>query len=375
MLDALGRYGLPHFRMLGCGVTSNNTLRERLIPRMRRLLRLRHYSRRTEDVYIRWVRRYVEFCGRQHPADLGDREVAAFLSALADPGHVAAGTQNQALAALLFLYRQVLGVPLSLGRDVSRAKRPKRLPVVLTQEEVWQVVEELDGQYRLASLLMYGGGLRLMECLELRVKDLDFAAGQIMVRGGKGNKDRVTMLPGSLRDALEAHLRSVRRLHTRDMRLARSGVTLPDALARKFPGAAREWIWQWVFPATRTYRGEDGTRRRHHLHHTVLQRAVRDAVREAGIVKRATCHTFRHSFATHLLQAGYDIRTVQELLGHSDVRTTMIYTHVATVGGMGVRSPADMSPGAVSGNSLSLRTRLLGSQILPSQGDASQSDK
>jgi integron integrase len=316
---------------------------ERLLPRMRRQLRLRRYSPRTEDVYLQWVRRFVEYHGRQHPRDLAEPEIAEFLSALAIDGHVAAGTQNQALAALLFLYRHVLGISIALGGGVTRAKRPKRVPVVMTPEEVWRVLDRMEGSCRLASIIMYGSGLRLNECLNLRVKDLDFSAGEITVRGGKGNKDRRTMLPAAAIPLLTEQLRLVRALHERDLRRGDGCVPVPDALSRKYPNAAREWGWQWVFPATRVYVDRAGHRLRQHLHETVLQRDVHDAVRAAGLTKRATCHTFRHSFATHLLQAGYDIRTVQELLGHSDVRTTMIYTHVLNKGGQGVRSPADMT--------------------------------
>ena len=330
---------------LCCMVTSDKTRGERLLPRMRRLLRMRHYSPRTEHVYVRWVTRFIEFGGRRHPAELGESQIADFLSALANEGKVSAGTQNQALAALLFMYRHVLGIPMSMQREVARAKQPQRVPVVMTPEEVWMVIEHLDESCRLAATLMYGSGLRITECLGLRVKDLDFSAGEITIRGGKGNKDRVTMLPQSVRDGLAVHLRRVRRQYARDMTTG-TLIRLPGALERKFPNASREWSWRWVFPATRVFADADGTRRRHHLHVTVVQRAVHDAVRTAGLAKRVTCHTFRHSFATHLLQAGYDIRTVQELLGHSDVRTTMIYTHVLNRGGLGVWSPADMPMGS-----------------------------
>ena len=317
----------------------------RLIPRLRQRLQLMRYSVRTADVYVGWIKRYVRFHGNRHPGEMAESEIAAFISALAIEGRVASGTQNQALAALLFLYRDVLGVQISMGRDIVRAKRPKRLPVVMTAEEVWRVVEQLDGMPKLAALLMYGSGLRLMEVLTLRVKDVDFAASEILVRGGKGNKDRRTMLPQSVVDPLTAHLRRVRKQFERDRLAGLNPVQLPDALARKYPNAGREWGWQWVFPATRVYADRENNRHRHHLHETVLQRAVKEAVRAAGMTKRATCHTFRHSFATQLIQLGYDIRTVQELLGHTDVRTTMIYTHVLNVGGYGVRSPADISAG------------------------------
>lgn len=324
----------------------------RLIPRMRRELRLRRYSPRTEEVYVNWVKRYVEYHGRQHPKDLAEAEVGAFLSSLAIEGQVAAGTQNQALAALLFLYRHVLGVQLSIGRGVVRAKRPKRLPVVMTGEEAWRVLDEMEGPCRIAALLMYGSGLRLNEALMLRVKDLDFSGRAILVRGGKGNKDRQTMMPESVVGELTVHLRSVRRLFERDQLRQVAPTQLPEALARKYPNASREWRWQWVFPATRLHADGSGSRRRHHLHETVQQRAVHDAVKSAGLTKRVTCHTFRHTFATQLLEAGYDIRTVQELLGHTDVRTTMLYTHVVNRGGFGVRSPADMPIGPRNAASL-----------------------
>jgi integron integrase len=336
---------------------------------MRRLLRVRRYSRRTVEVYVRWVRRFVVYHGRRHPQELSEREIAGFLSMLAEERRVAAGTQNQALAALLFLYRVVLRTPVSVGHDVARAKRPKRVPVVMTEDEVWRVLGAMTGSERLAALLMYGSGLRLMECLTLRVKDLDFSGRQILVRGGKGEKDRRTMLPDSIAEALGAHLRGVRRLYARDLKRTDFGVELPDALGVKFPSASRDWGWQWLFPATRVYRPADGAYRRHHLHQTVVQRAVHDAARAAGLTKRVTCHTFRHSFATHLLQAGYDIRTVQELLGHSDVRTTMIYTHVLNRGGLGVRSPVDMR-GAMSGNPRSPQTGL--DRARPEASDSSK---
>lgn len=307
-------------------------------------MRLQRYSRRTEDVYVRWVKRFVQFHGRRHPREMAEAEISAFLSYLAEERRVGGGTQNQALAALLFLYRTVLNVPIAMGRDVVRARRPRRVPVVMSPEEVWRVLDRMTGDCRLAALLMYGSGLRLLECLTLRVKDLDFGLGEITVRGGKGQKDRRTMLASSAADELKAHLQGVRRRFVRDT--ARGVlVELPDGLEQKFPNASREWSWRWVFPASRVYRTADDKVRRHHLHETLVQRAVHDAVREAGLTKRATCHTFRHSFATHLMQAGYDIRTVQELLGHTDVRTTMIYTHVLNRGGLGVRSPADIGRG------------------------------
>ena len=289
-----------------------------------------------------WIRRYIVFHGKRHPAEMGAVEVTQFLSSLAQQDHVAASTQNQALSALLFLYRQVLQVEMPWLDNVVRAKRSERLPVVLTREEVRAVIRELQGPPRLMAILLYGAGLRLLECARLRVKDVDFATNQIIVRAGKGDRDRVTMLPAVVKPDLVRHVEVVRRQHEADLRHGAGWVELPWALARKYPNAGREWAWQWVFPATRIYVDQEtGQRRRHHLHESVLQRAVKEAVRRAGIAKRATCHTFRHSFATHLLEDNHDIRTVQELLGHRDVSTTMIYTHVLNRGPGGVRSPAD----------------------------------
>jgi integron integrase len=292
---------------------------------------------------------------------MGAPEVSRFLTALAVEGKVTASTQNQALSALLFLYRNVLGVELPWLDDLVRARRPRRLPVVLSREEVGAVIARLDGTPKLMACLLYGGGLRLLECARLRVKDIDFGANHIVVRGGKGDRDRRTVLPRIVREPLRRHLEVVQRHHEQDVASRAGWVELPAAISRKYPNAGREWVWQWVFPATRLYRDpESGQWRRHHLHETVLQRAVRRAIREAGIAKAAGCHTFRHSFATHLLEDGYDIRTVQELLGHRDVTTTMIYTHVLNRGPGAVRSPADVlllarqspvaieSPGAVS---------------------------
>jgi len=291
---------------------------------------------------VAWIRRYIVFHGKRHPAEMGAVEVTQFLSSLAQQDHVAASTQNQALSALLFLYRQVLQVEMPWLDNVVRAKRSERLPVVLTREEVRAVIRELQGPPRLMAILLYGAGLRLLECARLRVKDVDFATNQIIVRAGKGDRDRVTMLPAVVKPDLVRHVEVVRRQHEADLRHGAGWVELPWALARKYPNAGREWAWQWVFPATRIYVDQEtGQRRRHHLHESVLQRAVKEAVRRAGIAKRATCHTFRHSFATHLLEDNHDIRTVQELLGHRDVSTTMIYTHVLNRGPGGVRSPAD----------------------------------
>jgi len=278
----------------------------------------------------------------RHPTELGNGGVAAFLTWLADQRQVSASTQTQAASALLFLYRDVLGRDLGQLDGVLRARQPHRLPVVLTRDEVDSVIAALHGTSRLASALLYGSGLRLLECLRLRIKDVEFGLGEVVMRRGKGDKDRVTVLPDVVRAPLTAHLDRVRALRQRDLACGAGHVLLPDALARKLPAASREWAWQWVFPATRLTRlDQSGRRGRHHLHESVLQRAVRAAVQRVGLGKRATCHTFRHSFATHLLEDGYDIRTVQELLGHSDVSTTMIYTHVLNRGGRAVRSPAD----------------------------------
>jgi len=314
----------------------------RLLDRVREAIRARHYSRRTEKAYVDWIKRYIFFHHKRHPIEMGAAEVTAFLTALAVQGKVAASTQNQALSALLFLYREVLGVQLPWLDSVVRAKSPQRLPVVLTREEVRTVLGQLDGVPRLMAVLLYGAGLRLLECCRLRIQDVDFARNQIVVRDGKGHKDRVTMLPAAVKTSLAAHVTRVREQHQADLRQGAGWVELPWALARKYPNAGREWAWQWMFPATRIYvdRGS-GQRRRHHLHESVLQRVVKVVVRSAGIGKRATCHTFRHSFATHLLEDGYDIRTVQELLGHRDVATTMIYTHVLNRGPAAVCSPAD----------------------------------
>lgn len=305
-------------------------------------MRLRHLSPRTEDANFGWMRRYYEFHGRRDPAQRGAEHVTAFLNFLATLRNVSASTQNQALAALLFLYREVLNIELSWLDDLVHAKSPERMPVVLSREEVRTVLAKMRGVPSLMATLLYGSGLRLLECCRLRVKDVDFDRNQIQVRSGKGDKDRATMLPGSIRAELAAHLERVRALHARDLSSGAGWVELPNALGKKLPNAGKEWPWQWVFPATRhSVERESGQRRRHHLHETVVQHAVRRAVLDAGIAKRATCHTFRHSFATHLLEDGSDLRTVQEILGHKDVATTMMYTHVLNRGPAGVKSPAD----------------------------------
>lgn len=314
----------------------------KLLDQVRGRMRARHLSPRTEQAYVGWILRYIRYHGVRHPSELGEAEIVAYLTYLAAERRVSRSTQMQALSAIQLLYREVLDRPVSDLRRVLRSTSPPRLPAVLSRDEVRAVLAALEGPMHLIALLLYGAGLRLLECLTLRVKDLDFARGEIRVRRGKGGKDRVTMLPGVARVALERQVEGVRALHTRDVRDGAGRVTLPTALDRKAPGWATELAWQWVFPATRRYRDPaTGEERRHHLHETAVQRAMQRAVRQAGIAKRATCHTLRHSFATHLLEDGYDIRTLQELLGHTDVSTTMIYTHVLNRGGLGVRSPAD----------------------------------
>ena len=320
-----------------------------LLDRVRDKIRLKHYSIRTETAYVDWVRRFVVFHHRRHPRELGPEHVEAFLSHLAVQRNVAASTQNQAKSALLFLYKEVLGSELPWLDNVETAKRPQRLPVVLTRTEVDAVLSRMHGTSGLIARLLYGSGLRLMEAVRLRVKDIEAERCEILVRDGKGAKDRVTMLPSSLVDALRAHLVLVRELHAQDLAAGLPGVYLPYALDRKYPNAPREWAWQYVFPSDRlSVDPRSGLRRRHHVDEQNVQRAMRQALRDAGIAKFATPHTLRHSFATHLLQSGYDIRTVQELLGHSDVSTTMIYTHVLNRGGRGVVSPLDASSALTS---------------------------
>lgn len=314
----------------------------RLLDRVAARIRQKYYSRRTGEAYAHWIRRFILFHGRRHPREMGEAEVTAFLNHLATGRNVAPGTQNQALSAILFLYREVLGLELGWLDGLVRASRPPRLPVVLTRAEVERLLAQLTGTKWLIASLLYGSGLRVMECLRLRVKDVDLSYRQILVRDGKGEKDRVTMLPGKLVEPLRAHLGRVRLLHARDLREGYGEVSLPYALSRKYPRAGREWCWQFVFPSKhRSPDPDDGVMRRHHLYESVPQRAIKEAAAAAGIAKPVSCHTLRHSFATHLLEAGYDIRTVQELLGHSDVSTTMIYTHVLNRGGRGVASPLD----------------------------------
>jgi integron integrase len=316
-----------------------------LIAQMQRALRARHYSRRTEQAYCQWARRYIRFHGLRHPAEMAEPEINAFVTHLAVHDKVSASTQTQALSAVLFLYRHVLHREVGELSELVRAPAPVRLPVVLTRDEVSALLTELehgDPHVWLVAALLYGAGLRLGECLRVRVLDLDLARGELTVRRGKGGKDRATTLPRALEPALREQLRHARAVHRRDLADGWGRVQLPDALERKYPNAPAEWRWQWVFPQQRRWTDRrSGRQGRHHLHPTTVQRAVKDAARRAGIVKHATCHTLRHSFATHLLETGYDIRTIQELLGHRDVGTTMIYTHVLDRGARGVRSPLD----------------------------------
>lgn len=322
--------------------TPQTTPQPKLLDQVRDRLRVKHYSIRTETQYLQWIRRFILFHGKRHPREMGAVEVEAFLTHLAVAGRVAAATQNQALSALLFLYREVLNIDLPWLDKVVRAKQPQRLPVVLTRQEVTAILDRMTGVHGLMARLLYGTGMRLMECVRLRVKDVDFERAEIVVRDGKGAKDRITMLPQSLIAPLHDHLRWRRQLFEDDKAKGRAAVYLPDALDRKYPNAAVDWPWQYIFPSgSYSIDPRSGEERRHHMDEKLLQRAVKKALQASGLAKLATPHTFRHSFATHLLQSGYDIRTVQELLGHADVATTMIYTHVLNKGGRGVTSPLD----------------------------------
>jgi len=314
----------------------------KLLDDAREVLRARHDASRTEERSIDWMRRYILFHQKRHPREMGRPEIEAFLIHLATEHHVAASTQNQARSAILFLYRYVLELPVEVPVSVLTARTPRRLPAVFTRAEVRAVLAHLHGPHLLIAQLLYGSGLRLLECLRLRVKDLDFTRRQLTVRDGKGEQDRVTMLPLALVEPLQAHLVLRAQAHARELARGAGAVSLPYALERKYPNASREWAWQFIFPASRDAPDPaTGAPRRHHLHESSVQRAVHAAIRAAGIANHAGCHTFRHSFATHLLEDGYDIRTIQELLGYKDVKATMIYTHVLNRGGRGVRRPLD----------------------------------
>ncbi len=319
--------------------TTNNP---RLLDRVRNVIRCKHYSIRTEHSYIEWIKRYIFFHDKQHPENLNETHISAFLTHLAVEKKVASSTQNQALCALVFLYRQVLNKEMGDFENLIRAKRPAKLPVVFTRDEVRKVLLQLDGVNWLMGQILYGAGLRVMECVRLRVKDIDFGYRQIIVRNGKGNKDRITMLPDIISEQLQRHMQKIKIIHETDLKAGFGSVYLPFALERKYKNADRNWSWQYVFPASRrSIDPRSGAERRHHISESVPQRAIKKAIRKSGISKAGSCHSLRHSFATHLLESGYDIRTVQDLLGHKDVSTTMIYTHVLNRGGKGVQSPGD----------------------------------
>lgn len=336
--DTASRDGQVHLPESLC----QDQARPKLLDQVRHAIRLKHYSIRTEQSYIEWIRRYIHFHHKQHPADMDARHISSFLTYLAVQRKVASSTQNQALCALVFLYRHVIKKQLDQFDELVYAKRPAKLPVVFTPAEIKSILLHLEGSVWIMAQLLYGAGLRLMECIRLRVKDVDFGYRQIVVRDGKGHKDRVTMLPGIVIAPLQRHLSKVKLLHERELRAGFGTVYLPYALARKYPNAARAWGWQYVFPAgKRAIDPRSGVEQRHHVSEAVLQRGVKRALRQSGIAKPGSCHSLRHSFATHLLEDGYDIRTVQELLGHKDLSTTMIYTHVLNKGGKGVTSPSD----------------------------------
>lgn len=316
--------------------------KSRLLDQVSANLRSRHYSRKTEESYLGWVRKFILFHNKRHPGEMGEKEINTYLTYLALKKKVSASTQNQALSAIFFLFRTVLNREIGNIGEIIRARKSKRLPVVLTKEEVKQVLARLSGEIWVIVSLMYGAGLRLTECLRLRVQDIDFSGNQLMIRSGKGDKDRLTMLPANLRKPLTDHLKEVWRMHQRDIQEGWGKAILPHSLSRKYPNASCEWLWQYVFPQkSRWINRQTKEQGRHHIDESIVQKAVRLAVLRSGITKHATCHTFRHSFATHLLASGYDIRTVQELLGHKDVKTTMVYTHVLNRGGRGVQSPLD----------------------------------
>jgi integron integrase len=314
----------------------------KLLTQLSQAIRSRHYSRKTESTYIHWIKRFIFFHHVRHPQEMAEPEINAFLTNLAVKEHVSASTQNQALCAIIFLYKYVINRKIGDIGEVIRAKQSRHVPVVMTKDEVKAVVSHLSGDKKLMASLMYGAGLRLMECLRLRVQDIDFSRNEITVRDGKGAKDRITMLPESLKEPLRQHLAKTKSVHESDIKDGWGYVLMPYALGRKYPNAPRDWRWQWIFPQEKRWKNtKTGKQGRHHVHETLLQKAVKEAVMKADIAKRIGCHTFRHSFATHLLENGYDIRTIQELLGHKDVSTTMIYTHVLSKGGHGVKSPFD----------------------------------
>ena len=341
LLNAL--YDTGMFSLFDSSDTRRDDSFDETLHALGRALESRHYSPRTIQAYAHWVRRFLDLHKGRKLASLGEKDINAFLSHLAVDGNVSSSTQNQALAALLFLFRQILGTPVGELGEVIRAKKPIRLPVVMSRAEVRTVLSKLDGDKWLAAALMYGTGMRLMECLTLRVQDIDFEQSQVLVRNGKGAKDRVTMLPETLKGKLREHLARVKTIHEANLSEGWGAVPMPDAVDRKYTKGATEWPWQYVFPQERRWKNaETGRQGRYHMDESLMQRAVHTAVLKAGIAKRVSCHTFRHSFATHLIENGYDIRTVQELLGHSDVKTTMIYTHVLNRGPSGVRSPMDL---------------------------------
>ena len=316
----------------------------KLLDKVRQCIRLKGYSIRTEKSYVSWIKRFILFHGKRHPQEMGKPEIEAFLSHLVMKRNVASSTQNQAFNAILFLYKYALDIDMPEDINALRSKKPVRVPTVMTREETLKLIAMMSGTHQLMAKLIYGCGLRVMECIRLRVKDIDFEMNQIVVRDGKGKKDRITVLPDGVKQALKEHLVYVRRLHQNDLARGYGRVYLPNALAKKYPNADRQWRWQYAFPAKMLSKDpRSGTKRRHHLHVSSIQKAIRKAVRLSAVVKPVGCHTLRHSFATHLLAEGYDIRTVQELLGHKDVSTTMIYTHVLNRGGKGVRSPLDFA--------------------------------
>lgn len=314
----------------------------KLLDRVRLAIRAKHYSIRTEEAYVNWIKRFILFHNKRHPGEMGEDEIGQYITFLAKERKLSSSTQNQALCAIIFLYKYVLKKKLENTISIYWSKRPKKLPVVFTKEEAIEVLNNLNGKHWLVTMLLYGSGLRLSESLSLRIKDIDFGYSQITIRNSKGEKDRITILPRKIVEPLKNHISKVKEIHKKDLKNGYGSVYLPYALERKYPNAKYKWGWQYVFPATKISTDpRSGARRRHHLYRTVIQKAVKQAIRDSGITKHASCHTFRHSFATHLLESGYDIRTIQELLGHKNVETTMIYTHVINQGGKGVRSPAD----------------------------------